>query len=156
MTSLRRRLSSPVFALPKQFSQCRYVERQCRRYCAITPTGMHPPEGISRRMQSTDVCGGCLRIAGTRLTVSQLVVWYKAAFQRVVSTQNNSCVWRHWTGDETSQQDAAGLVRGPQRPVQDAMLVRGVAFAAQSHRPQGGCHGTCPGARIAPRSKSWA
>lgn len=31
-------------------------------------------------VRSPDVCGGRLRIAGTRMTVNQLVVWYKQGY----------------------------------------------------------------------------
>lgn len=31
-------------------------------------------------VSSPDVCGGCLRIEGTRIPVNQIVVWYKQGY----------------------------------------------------------------------------
>src|SRR5438128_10485629 len=31
-------------------------------------------------VRSADICGGCLRINGTRITVNQIVVWYKQGY----------------------------------------------------------------------------
>ena len=31
-------------------------------------------------VSSPDICGGCLRIDGTRITVNQIVVWYKQGY----------------------------------------------------------------------------